>query len=151
MEGTLGHKNKQEVCVLCLGSGQNPQPGRKSSQRTLCLCPHFSVRFPPGYLWDIRHILAGCCTEPTSGCPGAQITSLFLSSENWALKSMSVFSPVFGVSAESETCFQHQFLQVIAVLDLSSLLLTYYIGKKRTLRAYTHFSCYLNCNCGQCF
>lgn len=52
---------------------------------------------------------------------------------------MSVFSPVFGVSAESETCFQPQFLQVIAVLDLSSLLLTYYIGKKRTLCIHTLF------------
>lgn len=46
------------------------------------------------------------------------------------VKPIYVFCPVFGVSGGNETCFQPQFLQVIAVLDLFSFLFTYYRGKK---------------------
>lgn len=42
-----------------------------------------------------------------------------------------VFSPVYGVSGENETHFQPQTSLVIVVLDLSSLLFTYYRGEKR--------------------
>lgn len=80
-----------------LWSGQETQPGHTFSQRTLWLCPHCSVRSfsmleASTVPLVICHLQAEHCAEPSWGRPRAQITSLFLSSVDWGLKSASVFS-----------------------------------------------------------
>lgn len=119
--------------MLCLVSGQNPQLWtnvfpQHSVPLTTLLC-QVSSRVPLGHLSAPGWTLHGAHME----CPDHIIIPVL----KWSLKSVYVFSPVLGVSGVSETCFQSQFSQVIAVLDLSSLLLIYYLRKKRTLLTHT--------------
>lgn len=145
MEGTLGYKRKQKLCVLLLVSGQNPQlwtyDFREDSEALPTLLCQVSSRAPLGHLsspdWTLHRAHLGM-----PRCPDHIIIPVQCEQ---GLKCMHVFSPVSGVSGGSVTCILPQFSQVIAVLDLSSLLLAYYIGKKEsTVCTQTHLLCSLN-------
>lgn len=149
MGETLGYQNKQQVFVL------RPVSAAIRTRNTTRACvfsedsgyihtalSDLSQRWkPPRHLWSSVTSRLNTAQSPPGDAHvprSLHYSCPVWTGVDWGLKSISLFSPLCGVSGENETHFQPQTSLVI-------------VEKKESMCAHTHFSCSPNCNCGQCF